>query len=186
MPRYHINNRGEPGLCFARKNCPFGDLENDHYSSKNEAIIAFESKNQDQMFKKFAKGKNPLDYFSVTDRLTGEKTIIPKVDRLNNLGKNKNLKAFSEIFALSGEAVTRSTKEKISEDLEFLKKFLVGKDLEEFEKQTSSLDYSKIKDKEKLTEILLHFSEDINRDVPFGFTYSNGRRMSAIYRSRKK
>lgn len=42
MAKYHINAKGEPGLCGARKNCPFGDLESDHYSSPESARAAYE------------------------------------------------------------------------------------------------------------------------------------------------
>ena len=186
MPRYHINNKGEAGLCFARKNCPFGDLERDHYSDKNEAILAFESKNQDQMFQTFKRGKDPLNYVKVRDILSGEYVIIPKVERLASLGQNKNLEAFSEIFMLSGLAAVRSKENDILEDLDFIRKHLSGKDLEEFEKQTGSLDYSKAENKEKLRTILLHFSEDIRKELPFGFTYSNGRKSDAFRKVSRK
>jgi hypothetical protein len=43
MPRYHINPRtGNPGICRAEKSCPFGDMESDHYSSKEAAREAYE------------------------------------------------------------------------------------------------------------------------------------------------
>src|SRR5579875_3946556 len=45
MARYHINPAtGNPGICRARKSCPFGDLDTEHYSSKNEARRAYEKK----------------------------------------------------------------------------------------------------------------------------------------------
>lgn len=41
---YHINPQtGEPGPCRARKSCPFGDLEADHYGSAEEARAAYEA-----------------------------------------------------------------------------------------------------------------------------------------------
>jgi len=44
MAKYHINpTTGEPGQCKARKSCPFGDLENDHYTSAEAAREAFEA-----------------------------------------------------------------------------------------------------------------------------------------------
>ena len=43
MANYHINpETGEPGICRAKKNCPFGNLDS-HYSSKEEAIEDFEA-----------------------------------------------------------------------------------------------------------------------------------------------
>ncbi len=43
MARYHINPAtGDVGLCRARKNCPFGDFEHDHYATPEAARAAFE------------------------------------------------------------------------------------------------------------------------------------------------
>lgn len=43
MPRYHVNRRtGEPGRCRAMVACPFGSLDDDHYSTKAEARAAYE------------------------------------------------------------------------------------------------------------------------------------------------
>lgn len=43
MPRYHINAKGTPGLCRAKKSCPFGDMEADHYSTPDQAREAYEA-----------------------------------------------------------------------------------------------------------------------------------------------
>ena len=42
MPRYHLNFKGEASICRAKKNCPFGDLDTEHYSSPEEARKAYE------------------------------------------------------------------------------------------------------------------------------------------------
>jgi hypothetical protein len=42
MARYHINYKGNPGICHAKNKCPFGDIKTEHYSSKDEAQEAFE------------------------------------------------------------------------------------------------------------------------------------------------
>ena len=42
MAKYHVNSSGEPGVCSARKNCPFGDLESDHFSTREIAREAYE------------------------------------------------------------------------------------------------------------------------------------------------
>jgi hypothetical protein len=43
MAGYHINpTTGEPGLCKAKVSCPFGDLEDDHYTSREAAAAAYE------------------------------------------------------------------------------------------------------------------------------------------------
>jgi hypothetical protein len=44
MARYHINAQGNPGVCHAKKACPFGDMDSDHYSSKEDARSAYEVK----------------------------------------------------------------------------------------------------------------------------------------------
>lgn len=42
MARFHINEKGEPGMCRATKRCPYGDLEKDHYPSATKAREAYE------------------------------------------------------------------------------------------------------------------------------------------------
>jgi hypothetical protein len=45
MAKYHINPKtGNPGVCHAKKSCPFGDLQSDHYNSKEDARNAYENK----------------------------------------------------------------------------------------------------------------------------------------------
>lgn len=42
--RYHFNNiTGRVGKCRAKKKCPFGDMDKDHYNTKEEAAKAFEN-----------------------------------------------------------------------------------------------------------------------------------------------
>ena len=46
MPKYHVNPAtGNPGVCRAQKNCPFGG-EADHYSTREEAREAYEKSQQ--------------------------------------------------------------------------------------------------------------------------------------------
>lgn len=42
MTKYHVNSKGEPGLCRAKVECPFGGDES-HYSSKKEAARVYEN-----------------------------------------------------------------------------------------------------------------------------------------------
>lgn len=43
MARYHINPAtGNPGVCHAKIRCRFGDMETGHFSTKEEARIAYE------------------------------------------------------------------------------------------------------------------------------------------------
>lgn len=45
MAKYHINpETGNPGVCNAKVKCRFGDLEADHYTSKEAAREAFEAR----------------------------------------------------------------------------------------------------------------------------------------------
>lgn len=44
MARYHLNKKGEPGTCKAMVQCPFGDLDSEHYASADEARKAYEDK----------------------------------------------------------------------------------------------------------------------------------------------
>lgn len=48
MPRYHITKAGNPGVCKAKHRCPLGDMEADHYDSKEEARSAFELKQENE------------------------------------------------------------------------------------------------------------------------------------------
>jgi hypothetical protein len=60
MAKYHINAKGEPGVCRATKgNCPLGG-DTDHYSSPEAARSAYE-KNQAPLFTEPATAKkNPI------------------------------------------------------------------------------------------------------------------------------
>ena len=43
MTRFHLTPEGEPGICKARTKCPYGDMDKDHYGSKEEARQAYEA-----------------------------------------------------------------------------------------------------------------------------------------------
>lgn len=58
MARFHINDKtGEPGPCRAKKECPFGDLQTEHFDSKDEARRGYEQKMQAQTVQSFQKPK---------------------------------------------------------------------------------------------------------------------------------
>ena len=43
MARYHINPKtGNPGICRAKKSCPFGNIETEHFDSQEAARSAYE------------------------------------------------------------------------------------------------------------------------------------------------
>lgn len=80
MAKYHVNpETGEAGQCRARKNCPFGDLEADHYTSPEAARDAYEKKQES---------------FNVPAKRNGEATAVPGrisdlVASVNHLGAGR-------------------------------------------------------------------------------------------------
>lgn len=42
MARFHINPAGDASPCRAQKQCPFGDMDRDHYATADEARAAYE------------------------------------------------------------------------------------------------------------------------------------------------
>lgn len=62
MTKYHVNpSTGRAGQCKAMSNCPFGDLETDHYLTKEEANVAYESSMTNQTVpKRVKKNSNKL------------------------------------------------------------------------------------------------------------------------------
>ena len=186
MPRYHINPKGEAKICFASKNCPFGDLEKDHYGTKNEAIFAFESKNQSQMFKEFAKGKDPQNYLKVRDILTEREVIIPKVDRIFPAGKAGTLKSLVDVFNATAEVVYRSDDEQILQIVNDLQNMVSEKDFKEIREQISLLNLKKFSGKAECAKILKYYALDISKELPLGFSLSNARANDAFKKVKKK
>lgn len=63
MAKYHVNpDTGEVGACRARVRCPFGDLEEDHYPSREDATKAYEQKMADKTFQILTKDAEPFPY----------------------------------------------------------------------------------------------------------------------------
>lgn len=51
MAKFHVNpNNGKAGPCSAKRSCPFGDLETEHYGTVAEAQQAYEGSMADQTF----------------------------------------------------------------------------------------------------------------------------------------
>lgn len=61
MTKFHVNAKGEPGVCKALVSCPFGDLEADHYDSKEGARKAYEAFAQQHLDAKRAKYEALVD-----------------------------------------------------------------------------------------------------------------------------
>ena len=55
MAKFHINEKGEPGVCSAKVSCPYGDLNTQHYPSKEVARKAFELSLAGQTLKELGK-----------------------------------------------------------------------------------------------------------------------------------
>lgn len=81
MSKFHVNpNTGNTGTCKAKRSCPFGDLEKDHYDSKAEARAAYEKK----MEKSFSTLKLPPNH---EDRFGFSAKEVDKVSqRIKNAG----------------------------------------------------------------------------------------------------
>lgn len=60
MPRYHLNKQGNPGTCEATIKCPFGDINDEHWSSKEEARAAYEERSSQGTMPKVKRSKAAL------------------------------------------------------------------------------------------------------------------------------
>lgn len=75
MLKYHVNPAtGNPGLCAATVSCPFGDLENDHYTSREAAQNAYE-KSQDT-FTKPKPAKKPVSFVMGTNQAVAVPAVM--------------------------------------------------------------------------------------------------------------
>src|SRR5579875_1479154 len=82
MDKYHINARGEPGLCRARKQCPFGGV-NEHYSSPEEARDAYE-KRMEASLKSSPYNWNPQRFYEKFRAIKEETPdLISRIQRLD-------------------------------------------------------------------------------------------------------
>jgi hypothetical protein len=97
MTRYHINpETGNPGVCKAKHQCRFGDIETDHFNSKEEAHMVFEKraaekrKAYEKTQKEYGKASEAskrledriktLQYLANEWERNGIKTISPEVE----------------------------------------------------------------------------------------------------------
>lgn len=88
MAKYHVNNEGNPGPCGAEKgNCPFGG-EEEHYSSFEDARMAYEQSMSQASVKKLSKQKLSTvassHFISLLDR-NGDVVREGTKDRMENL-----------------------------------------------------------------------------------------------------
>ena len=73
MARYHINAKGEPGVCRAQQSCPFGGAE-DHYGSADEARQAFEASQADSTFTKTSVKSD--EYYTIKQTWADSPTMV--------------------------------------------------------------------------------------------------------------
>jgi len=84
MAKYHVNpETGEAGQCRARKNCPFGDLEADHYTSPEAAREAYEQKQESFAIQNTSSGAREAreameDALKELRNLTHDKRVIER------------------------------------------------------------------------------------------------------------
>lgn len=82
MSKYHINDKGNPGICHAKIKCRFGDLSTEHYSSKEDALKAFENKEDNSILpKKISKNSpnNSSVNSSIDDEPKDKKKILDEI-----------------------------------------------------------------------------------------------------------
>lgn len=61
---YHINSKGEPGICRAKMRCRFGDAGG-HYNSAAEAQLAFEAAAEAEIEKSLPNHSKKIEVHSV-------------------------------------------------------------------------------------------------------------------------
>lgn len=99
MAKFHINNKGTPGICKVKTGvCPFGNSE-EHYNTHNEALIAYEVKMAEKLFPNDLNPKNK-DILKILFR-PGSKTL----ESIENFSANEKVLAFgyagSQMYGLN-------------------------------------------------------------------------------------
>jgi len=94
MARYHIHPRtGDPGVCRAAKYCPFGDLEEDHFSTIEEARAAFERR-ASPLDNWLASSDGSLEYLPLT-----EEELHSRLHSIDSIATEKLFKEKSSLYA---------------------------------------------------------------------------------------
>lgn len=92
---YHINSKGEAGVCRATKgNCPFGS-QDEHYTNADDARQAFEAKMTGETLQVHKKLYRPRE--SDSAKGSSESTdIFPSTPTPEEIERTKNVKEFAE------------------------------------------------------------------------------------------
>lgn len=76
---FHINpSTGDVGVCRAKKACPFGDLESDHYSSREEAFLAYER--SQTTFHSPVRDLSSSKYDHLFPHMTSSRETVPTIE----------------------------------------------------------------------------------------------------------
>lgn len=76
--KYHISPRtGAPAWCTARERCPFGDMEKDHFATKEEARAAYEERMQEQAIPSFDRGRINVTPLPPGVKQDGNSFVVP-------------------------------------------------------------------------------------------------------------
>lgn len=89
MAKFHLNYKGEPGVCSAKVNCPFGG-EQDHFPSAQAARDAYEelmANHVSMIGKKSLKASVTVEFNEVKDDLVKEIQALEQLALGKNHGK---------------------------------------------------------------------------------------------------
>lgn len=76
--RYHISPRtGAPAYCTAKERCPFGDMEKDHFSTKEEARAAYEERMSSKSLPSFERGRVHVTPLPPGIKQSGNSFVVP-------------------------------------------------------------------------------------------------------------
>lgn len=79
MPRYHVSPRtGNAVVCKAKVRCPFGDLQRDHYSSREEALAAYEERMKKSLLPSFDRGEMVVEALPPSLRVDDDTVVLPR------------------------------------------------------------------------------------------------------------
>lgn len=77
--KYHINPRtGKAVVCKAKIRCPFGDLEKDHYETRDAARRAYEERMESLVFPSYDSGKIEVSSLPKAMRISSREVLLSK------------------------------------------------------------------------------------------------------------
>lgn len=168
MVKYHINPKtGNPGLCRAVKICPFGDITEDHYPTKDAARDGYEIKTK-AILSLMEKNRELSDLEKVKfDELTGQLKKVKKEISLTGVTP-ENLAAL-EMFEQAVKSQTDVLRDAIYE-MRIARRVarhagLIEPFVPPEEKISINPSNGKVSEKRKYTPNKLSFNEEKNDEV---------------------